>query len=102
MNRNDMNNMTVTNLRVYALDEPGLTGISKLKKADLIDKMVVAIDSKNEKVSKEENTVEKIHQDVSTEAPIENIKKRFINRAMHRKIASIERKKSKNRSVATV
>lgn len=42
MNRDNMNLLTVAELREYARNELKMTGISKLKKADLIEKMIEA------------------------------------------------------------
>ena len=129
MNRENMMNMTVADLREYAREELSMTGISKLKKADLVDRIIeemATIGQLIEDVS--DSAVEEIvgedphgpkdiphekddswmhSEDNSSEAEVapeatseeKTWFPKIINRKMRRKMKAIERKKSK-RAVA--
>ena len=129
MNRENMMNMTVADLREYAREELSMTGISKLKKADLVDRIIEEMatisqliedvaDSAVEEIvgedpcgtkyiPREKDNSWMLSEANASEAEVEAETTpeektwfpKIINRKMRRKMKAIERKKSK-RAVA--
>ncbi|AXH72899.1 MAG: transcription termination factor Rho [Caudoviricetes sp.] len=92
MNRDNLMTLTVAQLRVFAREELKMTGISKLKKSDLVDAIIKTFEKNQKESSKVEPIVTK---EESVEIATREVKK-FMNRKERRRAAAIARKNNKS------